>query len=1069
MKTNEEKITRAILIPLGITLLFLLTIFIFSVYWQKWQHLNEEVEVRLEEVNRLFHDKLAKDAMILESQINLLKLDKNLQNAYRSRDREGLAQNATAFFKSINSKYQVTHFYFIDLERVCFLRVHNPQRYGDVISRFTLDSTVRRDVPIYGIELGKFGTFTLRIVYPWRINGELIGYLELGKEIEHITVTLKKTLNVELLFAISKSYLNRADWQNGLKMMGRTGDWNQFSHVVIIDNTMPAIPKKSKELFELLESSSFSEHEHPVVTLKLSTSNRQYRGGFIPLIDAGNREVGYIMVLSDVTTQEIALYQLLAILIIVSVMVGGVLFGFFYVFIGRIESRLVKAHNDLLQNEARIQKQNKFLQNIWDSLSHPFYVVEVEDYTIKIANDAAGFGKLTKNSTCYKLTHGINQPCDSNEHPCPIQKIQKTRKSALVEHLHYDKHGNVKDYEIHSHPIFDEAGNLKQIAEYAIDITERKEAVEKALREREVQYYGIFNAATDAFIIFDSTGKIREANPQAHKMYGYSEFKKLTGKDIVYSDNYPLFEKFRFEIKTAGNFRTEFVAVRKDGTLFNVDVRGTTFDYKGKPHLLAIVRDITERKQAEIELAQAKKAAEAANRAKSEFLANMSHELRTPLNGILGFTQILRRDKTLTTQQLNAIHTIHKSGEHLLLLLSDILDLTKFEAGKMELHPRDFQFPSFLKSIADIIQNRAQYKDIDFKAQYSSELPIAVNADETRLRQVLINLLGNAVKFTDTGKVIFQVSRHDNKIHFQVEDTGCGIAPANLENIFQAFQQVSEQNYQCEGMGLGLHISKRLIEMMGGTLSVTSQLGKGSIFWFDLTLPLVGKWQKIDNTPKQHIIGFQGKQKILVVDDFEAHRIILVNLFSSLGFEVLEAVDGQEAVEQAIAEQPDVIIMDLLMPRIDGFEATRRIRQAAKLKNAVIIAVSNSASDQHHQDSLAAGCNDFIAKPIQPNEILEKLEKYLKLKWVFAANHQDHTPVSKQTKQSLIGPPPEIVDELYNFAMQGNVGGIIEQAAQLKTIDNKYIPFADTLQQLANEFQVRKLRDLIKSYRCDES
>jgi len=331
---------------------------------------------------------------------------------------------------------------------------------------------------------------------------------------------------------------------------------------------------------------------------------------------------------------------------------------------------------------------------------------------------------------------------------------------------------------------------------------------------------------------------------------------------------------------------------------------------------------------------------------------------------------------------------------------------------------------------------------------------------------VLINLLGNAVKFTDTGKVIFQVSRHDNKIHFQVEDTGWGIATADLETIFQPFQQVGEQNYKSEGTGLGLHISKRLIEMMGGTLSVTSILGKGSIFWFDLTLPLVGKWQKIDNAPKRHIIGFQGKRKILVVDDFDANRIVLVSLFSSLGFGVLEAVDGQEAVEQAIAEQPDIIIMDLIMPRMDGFEATRRIRQAAKLKNVVIIAVSASAFEQHRQDSLAAGCDDFISRPIQPDEILEKLGKCLnlKLEWVFATNHPDHTPASKP--QPLIGPPPEIADELYELAMQGNVGSIIEQAIQLKKIDEKYIPFADKLQQLANEFQVRKLRDLIKSYRC---
>ncbi len=213
MKTNEENITKRILIPLGLTLLFLLTVSITSIYWLHRLHLNEDVKMRLAEVEQLFQMKLTEDAKALESQINLLQLNKDLQKSYLAQDRETLLHHAMPFFNALKAKYQVTHFYFISLDKTCFLRVHNPPHHGDNISRFTLNDAVHKEIPVSGIELGKFGTFTLRTVYPWRINGQLIGYIELGKEIEHITTALKKIFGIELFFVLKKSYLNRADWE----------------------------------------------------------------------------------------------------------------------------------------------------------------------------------------------------------------------------------------------------------------------------------------------------------------------------------------------------------------------------------------------------------------------------------------------------------------------------------------------------------------------------------------------------------------------------------------------------------------------------------------------------------------------------------------------------------------------------------------------------------------------------------------------------------------------------------------------------------------------------------------
>ncbi len=364
---GAPKLLREILIPLGLTLLILLTVSIVSIYWLQRLHLNEEVERHLKEVEQLFHMKQDEEAKVLESQINLLQLDKNIQTAYLAKDKEALLRHTMPFFNTIQAKYQVTHFYFIEVDKVCFLRVHNPSRYGDIIDRFTLADAKHQNVPVYGIELGRFGTFTLRVVYPWRVNGKLIGYIELGKEIEHITQALKKIFQIELFFTINKSFLKRADWEEGLKMMGRTGNWALLQDAVIIDKTLLAIPKILKK--SLVERfSSDSQSEHLVTIFHLSSGDRQYYAGLVPLIDAGHRKLGEIIVLNDVSEQEAALQSLARLLISISVIIGSLLFGFFYLLIARIESQLIKAHDAMVANE---KIKDDFLANTSHELRTP--------------------------------------------------------------------------------------------------------------------------------------------------------------------------------------------------------------------------------------------------------------------------------------------------------------------------------------------------------------------------------------------------------------------------------------------------------------------------------------------------------------------------------------------------------------------------------------------------------------------------------------------------------------------------------------------------------------------------
>jgi methyl-accepting chemotaxis protein len=361
MKTNEKNITKRILIPLSLTLLVLLTLSIASIYWLQKVHFNQEIRHKLEEVEQLFRMKLNKEAKILESQINLLQLDKNLQKAYQTKNREALLRHAMPIFNAIRTKYQVTHFYFIDLDKICFLRVHNPPRHGDIIPRFTLADTIRQQSPVYGIELGKFGTFTLRLVYPWRINGQLVGYLELGKEIEHITQALHQILDVELFFTINKFFIKRTHWEEGLKMLERTGDWTQFSHIVIIDKTIPTIPQELQKSLQILLSQS--ESELLTNLPKVSVGPKQYRSGLIPLFDAGHRELGKIVVLNDVSESETALNTLSMVLIILSFIIGGGLLGFFHFFIKGIEAKFLKVHDDQLSAEKLKNKRANEAKN----------------------------------------------------------------------------------------------------------------------------------------------------------------------------------------------------------------------------------------------------------------------------------------------------------------------------------------------------------------------------------------------------------------------------------------------------------------------------------------------------------------------------------------------------------------------------------------------------------------------------------------------------------------------------------------------------------------------------------
>lgn len=478
-------------------------------------------------------------------------------------------------------------------------------------------------------------------------------------------------------------------------------------------------------------------------------------------------------------------------------------------------------------------------------------------------------------------------------------------------------------------------------------------------------------------------------------------------------------------------------------------------------------------------LEKAKEQAEAANRVKSEFIANISHELRTPLNGILGYAQILQQDKTASPNQRDRLNVIYQCGSHLLKLINDVLDICKIEAQKLELYPTEFYFDKFLLEVCEISQIRAEQKKITFSYQALTHLPTAIYADEKRLRQVVLNLLSNATKFTEQGGVKFRVKVLNDsflnserttiyKIRFQFEDTGIGIKPEELEKIFLPFEQVGDRLRKAEGTGLGLPISSTIVEMMGGKIKVESTYGVGSQFWFDLDLPAATEW--VESKPSQsnqNVIGYQGKQRtVLIVDDRWENCAVIFNLLEPISFKLIEASNGQQGFDKAREFKPDLIITDLAMPVMDGLEMIQRLRELEEFKDTVIIASSAMAFSFDRQQAREAGYDDCLFKPVQVSELLNQLQHYLKLEWIYEIDNEliHETPEASIQVEETIIPPSEELIALYQAAKAGYFLDIQQEANRFKQLDPRYINFAEQVLKLAENFEDEAIIKIVKPY-----
>lgn len=636
-------------------------------------------------------------------------------------------------------------------------------------------------------------------------------------------------------------------------------------------------------------------------------------------------------------------------------------------------------------------------------------------------------------------------------------EVMETRQIKNMEIATATEQGPVW-MEIDKAPVLDEDGAVLGTVGVARNITARK------LVERELVLLNrAMSQSANAIFLVDDRLRFVYVNDAACRSLGYSrdELLAMSPPDIDPDVNREtVLALMKLGAGTSGSiFESRHRA--KDGHIFPVEVAGCTFELEGATFSLTSVRDISDRKAMDEAREAALAEAERLVQLRSNFLAQMSHELRTPLNGILGYAQILQRDKTMGERQLVGLNVILQSGEHLLTLINDILDFAKIDAGKIELNLTDIPLRNFLQTIAEIVRVRAELKPISFVCDFAPDLPQGIHADDKRLRQILLNLLSNAVKYTDYGQVILQVCYLPPAcLRFAVHDSGIGIGADKLEDIFRPFEQVSDAAHQMGGTGLGLPISRQLVRMMGGELQVTSRVDEGSTFWFELELPVLHSVMPV-LPGSGEMTGYQGpRKKILVVDDVAENRAVMIEMLGQIGFEMFEADNGHDGLEKAQTVRPDLILMDIVMPDMDGLEVTRRLRRIPGFEALPIIAVSASVSDNDEKNCLQAGVNMFLSKPVDMGRLMEKISAFLAIDWITAQPR----PQIHQEADTLVAPPETEMDKLHELALQGDMRGILRIADRLIELDEYYRPFSDQLRQLAHGYQSKAMLSFVERH-----
>jgi PAS domain S-box-containing protein len=1252
-----KPVHRRLLFPLTAGLLLLVVGFVAALVHAELTHLRHTHGKILDNAAAELSTLLDEQADALAALQEVVLYEPDLRKALAAQDRERLLADWQPLFERLRRQHGVTHFYFHRPDRVNLLRVHKPEKHGDLIDRFTAREAERTGRRSSGIELGPLGTFTLRVVRPVFDGDQLVGYLELGKEIEDALAEIHREHDVELAVCIDKTALDRAQWEAGMQMLGRDAQWGRYPDRVLIYSSMPQFPT---EFDHLVGSEALAGGG---ATNGGSFGGRSFRVLAHRLEDCSGADVGELLILADTSAAQASFVKLLSLTVAGALLLLAVLLGALHVALRRTDRLILQQQAELSDTQQRMaatlysigdgviatdaaglvvdmngvaeslvgwtldEARGRPLAEVFRIVDGPAQqaagnpvdhvlatgdTVELADGTMLIGRDGSR-RRIGDSAAAIRNAQGqiigavlVFRDVTSEHHRRAelseakerfdqlaeqsrtiawevdaegrftyishvVEKVLGYRRDEIVGRMHfYDLHpeehreefkaaalevfrrkepfenvenplqtrdGCVLWVATNALPVLDGDGKLCGYRGADTDITARKLA-DQQVRQSEAFLRTLIDSIDAGIVVVDpETHVIEQANPRAAQMFGapledilgrvchsflcpaqvaccpvtdhhqelenadrimlradgskvpvmksvrrivlsgapklletfidISDRKRAESRleeqtlllrtildgipDVISLQNADLsviaYNKAGYELvggtpeTTHGHKCFELIgrrspcpdcssleAIRQGRVVSNERyfpewekwIRATSIpvlDESGQTRMVVEqLQDITDHKRAASELQESiaaleranesleeySRRAEAATRAKSEFLANMSHEIRTPMTAILGFADVLLGEPDLVRappERVEAIRTIQRNGEYLLQLINDILDLSKIEAGKLEIEKMSCSPREVLGDLSSLMQVRADAKGISLNIGVEGPIPERIQSDPTRLRQILINLVSNAVKFTESGGVrtvarLAHGPDRESLLEFHVTDTGIGMTEEQVGKLFQPFTQAdSSTTRKFGGTGLGLTISKRLAEALGGDITVLSEPGLGSTFTLTVaTGSLEGvrliddaDWEATPESPKptpEPVATIRPGCRILLAEDGPDNQRLIGFMLRKAGAEVTIAENGQAASERALhawqSDAPfDVVLMDMQMPVMDGYTATRQLRAAGY--DGPIIALTANAMDGAQEKCLASGCNDYASKPIQRERLFEAVARWTAL------------------------------------------------------------------------------------------
>jgi len=885
---RKNHVRRKIILPLIAAFLLLLGgVAVTTVVLQEEEHAQLFID-EVDTFNRLIKHQIESDAKAMATFSDNLGQSPGLKAALKRGNREDLYKLARPFYENMERDFGVSHMYFSAPDRKNILRAHQPERHGDVIERQTTLSAEYTGERASGIEIGLLGTMILRVVTPWRIDKKLIGYFEIGKEINYIVDDANVLNDIKIQVFLNKAKIDQAGWREGMEMLGRKAGWDDFPAHVRVGYSHDDLPEglskdKIAAILDPPEKGEFSVFENDQSIIRL---------GAVPLFDFGGERVGVIVFILDDQTHA---QTLGATLFRIHLLYGGIALAilvFFWIYLGRVdraaderERRLEKSREEQMQS---LEDSERLIKGILNSISDVFFSVN-RQWQLEYVNPQ--MEKLFEVKSQDILAQDIWEvfPEMASFFYKPLKKAMRQGGEAIFEAFYppLDSWFQVRGFP-------SDTG----MSIYLLDISARKEA-EKVLIEH-----------------------------QEHL------------EELV--------ERRTTEIKSINS---------------------------------CLEKEIEERKEAEVGIKAARIEAENANHAKSQFLSSMSHDLRTPMNAILGFAQVLQidSDSPLTPDQGESVRQIIKGGNHLLALINEVLDLSKIESGDVALSMDIINTGDVLDECLDLSKPLADVRNITIENNtgVAGALPNII-ADHTRLKQVLLNILSNAVKYNrEGGRIILSVrDSAPGSLRINITDTGPGLSDDDIARVFNPFDRLGAENSEVEGTGIGMTITLRLVEKMNGSIGVESTLGERATFWIEFQT-----WGDAENQAPEPVAPLETMKAssavslatapkiedatILYVEDNPANVALMERVIAHLGpYKLICIPNAESVIELAVSCQPDLILMDINLPGMNGFEALVKLRAREETKDIPVIALSANAMQRDIEKGRQAGFNDYITKPI---------------------------------------------------------------------------------------------------------